>query len=153
VICQDCGVEAPTKKVVFHRNIGALVMRFGNSVNGELCKNCINKYFWQYTGVTAVLGWWGVISFFYTLFILPNNVIYYLGSLKLPPVPPGATPPQLTDAAVQLLRPHTDEIFSRLNANEPLDRVAADVSARTGVTPGQVIQYVVAVAEAAKQQG
>ncbi|OWK45187.1 hypothetical protein FRUB_01518 [Fimbriiglobus ruber] len=34
MICQDCGVEAETKHVSFHQNIGALVVRFPKSIEG-----------------------------------------------------------------------------------------------------------------------
>ena len=44
-LCQACGVEAPTKYVEFHQNVGALVMRFHKSYKGHMCKSCIHKYF------------------------------------------------------------------------------------------------------------
>jgi hypothetical protein len=56
MICQSCGVEAPTKYIEFHRNIGAMVVRFHNSVQGEFCKKCIHRYFWKYTGTSFLLG-------------------------------------------------------------------------------------------------
>lgn len=39
MICQSCGVEAPTKYVAFYQNIGALVMRFTRSAEGRMCKS------------------------------------------------------------------------------------------------------------------
>ena len=84
-VCQSCGVEAPTKYVEFYQNIGALFMRFSKSIKGNLCKDCINQYFWSFTGITLVLGWWGMISFFVTPFILLNNIVEYLGTLRLAP--------------------------------------------------------------------
>ncbi len=83
MICQGCGRQAETKYVEYYQNIGALVLRFSRHVKGNLCRDCSDKYFWRYTGTTLLLGWWGVISFFVTLFILPNNVIRYLGTLGL----------------------------------------------------------------------
>jgi len=82
--CENCWSESPTKYVELHQNIGLLVIRLNKSVKGNLCKACIRKYFWQFTTTTFFLGWWGIISFFVTLFILPNNVIRYLSSLGLP---------------------------------------------------------------------
>jgi hypothetical protein len=81
--CQACGRAAPTKKVEFMRNIGALVMRFSRTVRGEMCKRCASKFYWEFTLVTLFAGWWGVISFFYTLYILPANTVYYLGTLGM----------------------------------------------------------------------
>ena len=58
MICQCCGVEAPTKYVAFYQNIGALVMRFTNSMEGNLCKSCIHSTFWKFTLTNTTLGWW-----------------------------------------------------------------------------------------------
>ncbi len=91
-VCQACGVEAPTRHVVFYQNIGALVMRWRKSIEADLCRACIDGYFWQFTLITAVLGWWGVFSFFTTLYTLPNNIIRFLGTRGMPGVPTGATP-------------------------------------------------------------
>jgi len=73
--CQACGREGPTKHMTFMQNIGVLVIRFPKTVNGHLCKFCIDKYFLKMTLITLFFGWWGVISFFYTLVSLPVNVV------------------------------------------------------------------------------
>jgi len=83
-LCENCWSESPTKYVELYQNIGLLAFRLQKSVKGNLCKACIRKYFWQFTTTTFFLGWWGIISFFMTLFILPNNLIRYLSSLGLP---------------------------------------------------------------------
>ena len=80
--CQVCG-NTPAKHVEFYQNIGALVMRFHKKIDANLCKPCINKYFWQMTGTTLILGWWGVISAIVTPIFLINNIVRYLGSLGL----------------------------------------------------------------------
>lgn len=82
--CQACGARAPTKNVSFSQNIGVVLMRFHKSISGNLCRACIDSNFWSMTLTTLFLGWWGVISFFFTLFILPMNIITYLGALSLP---------------------------------------------------------------------
>ncbi len=56
MFCQCCGIEAPTKKVAFYQNVGALVMRFSKSIEGELCKSCIHQNFWAMTTKTFFLG-------------------------------------------------------------------------------------------------
>jgi hypothetical protein len=68
------------------------------SVGGQLCKSCVHKYFWEYTLFTLCFGWWGVISFLLTPFIVLHNVIRYVFCLRMPPVPrikprDGATAP------------------------------------------------------------
>ncbi len=84
-LCEACLRPAPTKQVEFYQNIGALVMRFHKTLKGNLCRQCIDRYFWEYTLYTLFLGWWGVISFIVTPFFLLNNVIRYLGSRSLEP--------------------------------------------------------------------
>jgi len=62
MICQSCGIEAPTQKVFFMQHIGALVMFFHKRIGGEFCRKCVNKYFLQYGGTTLVLGWWASLT-------------------------------------------------------------------------------------------
>jgi hypothetical protein len=83
VYCQACGVEAETRHVAFYQNIGALVVRFSKTVEGDLCKSCIHGCFWSMTTVNLLLGWWGVISFILNPFLILNNVIRYLGCLGM----------------------------------------------------------------------
>jgi hypothetical protein len=90
--CQACGAVAETKYVEFYRNIGLLIVRLTRSVQGRLCKRCVHKYFWEYTLVTAAAGWWGVVSFILTPFLLLNNGIRYLGRLSMKPPAPYAGP-------------------------------------------------------------
>jgi hypothetical protein len=92
-ICRHCGVSAPTKYVEFRRNIGMLVVRRSESIKGTLCKRCINQFFWSYTAVTLIAGWWGVVSFFVTPVFIVLNIVTVLGTIRLPPpsrpAPPG----------------------------------------------------------------
>lgn len=152
MICQDCGVEAQTKHVSFHQNIGALVMRFPKSVEGRLCKSCIHKHFWKMSGTTLFLGWWGTISFIVTPFFLLNNIGRYLFCLGMTPVSPGAEPPQLTEAAVERIKPHAEDLFDRLNADEDFATVADLIAERAGVSPGQVALFVQAVAQSQSEK-
>lgn len=147
MICQGCGVEAATKYVSFHQNIGALVVRFPSSIAGHLCKSCINKHFWKMTGTTLFLGWWGMISFIVTPFFLLNNMGRYLFCLGMDPVQPGAAPPRLTDEAIERITPHANNLFSRLNDGEDFATTAALIADLAGVTSGQVALFVHAVIE------
>jgi len=47
-------------------------------MEGNLCKTCIRKIFWEYTLVTLFVGWWGVISFIVTPFYIVSNVCQYM---------------------------------------------------------------------------
>ena len=82
--CQACGVRGPTRHIEFYQNIGAAIMRFHKSVKGHLCRECIERFFWPFTGKTLLFGWFGVISAVIYPFILLNNLIRYLGALDLP---------------------------------------------------------------------
>lgn len=84
--CTHCGIEAPTRRVTFYQNIGLLVMRFSNSADGYFCKSCIHSVFWQFTLVSLIFGWWGIISFFVNIFFIINNVVQYISSLGMPAV-------------------------------------------------------------------
>ena len=152
MLCQSCGVDAPTKHVEFHQNIGALVVRFSKSIKGELCKNCINKYFWRFTLIDLLLGWWGVISLIMTPIFIINNIIRYIGSLGLEPVPSTAMVPNMTEQVIERLKPHTDEIFTRINGGEPFESVMRNIAQQAGVLPGEVMLFTRAVISASKKQ-
>jgi hypothetical protein len=152
MICQACGVEAPTKHVAFYQNIGALVMRFSRTAEGDLCKSCIHKIFWSYTLINLFLGWWGVISFIVTPFFILNNVFRYLLCLGMAPVPAGAQVPRLTEAEITRLQPLTQELFDRLHQGEDFDYVAENIALKACVTKGQVALYVHALVSRAQQQ-
>src|SRR5436309_2115152 len=127
MICQSCGVEAPTQKVLFVQHIGAIVMFFHKRIGGYMCRNCVNKYFSEYSLMTLFLGWWGVISVFATPVVLLINIANRFRAWGLPHVPEGATVPQLTDTAIGRLNPVSGELIARLNKGEDLQKVAADL--------------------------
>ena len=127
-------------------------MRFSKNVKGHLCKDCSNKYFWSFTGTTLFLGWWGIISFIVTLFILPNNIIRYLGTLGLESPDPATPQPTLTDAVIERIKPYTAELFQRVNAGEEMETVARSIAKRANASPGQVLAFAFAVAQALKEK-
>jgi hypothetical protein len=81
--CQACGINAETKYVELYQNVGVLVMRFGKSIKGELCRDCISKHFWEMTLITFFAGWWGMISFVLTPIFLINNIYRFIASRSL----------------------------------------------------------------------
>lgn len=152
MICQLCGIAAETRYVAFYQNIGALIMRFHKSLKGELCKKCIHQQFWMFTLVNVTLGWWGVISLIVTPFFILNNVARYLMCLTMSPVDANATIAQLTDEAIRKIHPYTNYLVEQLDAGSTVDQVAYEIAPNAGVTPAQVKLYVVALAQAARQQ-
>ncbi len=82
--CQVCGNVRPTALVKFDRNIGMLVLRQVRSIRGNMCKTCLGKKFWEFTGLNLLLGPWGVISLIMTpIFLVTNTVAYVSASRKL----------------------------------------------------------------------
>jgi hypothetical protein len=142
IICQCCGVEAPTKFVDFKQNIGALFMRFSKSTAGNLCKRCVHKTFWEYTLITSAVGWLGLVSLFVAPVFVIGNIACYLGTLRMKPVPEGAIPPLLTEDAIARIRGSSNELIRHVAAGVPLMEVATSVARVANVTPGQVLLFV-----------
>jgi hypothetical protein len=144
-VCQSCGIEAPTQRVLFVQHIGALVVFFHKRIGGEFCRNCVNKYFREYGLTTLFLGWWGIISVFATPIVLLIDIFNYFRARNLPPVPANARVPRLDDRAINTLHLHWPEIVARLNRNENFDDVARDLAPKASVTPAQVMLYTNAI--------
>jgi len=142
IICQVCGVEAPTKYVEYYQNVGMLVARQMNSIKGSLCKNCVHGKFWKMTGVTLAVGWLGTISFFLAPIFIIMNLIRYLGALGMPPVPAGATQPMVDNDVAARVFPLLPTIIERCNRGETLVAVVKDLGPKASVTPGQALMYV-----------
>lgn len=91
--CISCGEDGPTRHVTFYQNIGMIIMRSSKTVEGDLCKRCIDSAFWRLTITTFFLGWWGMISLIVTPIFLINNVVRFIGTrgmesrASLPPSP------------------------------------------------------------------
>ena len=146
MICQACGIEAPTCKVFFVQHIGAIIMFFHRRVGGLLCRNCVNKYFTKYFFNTLFFGWWGVISMFATPIVLLIDLVNFARAWTLAPVPMDAVAPQLTEAVITKIQPYAGELVERLSAGEPLEKVAGEIAKKASITPGQVVRYVQALA-------
>lgn len=86
--CESCSLPVETKYVEFYENVGMIFMRQHRVVKGNFCKPCIDYYFWNLTGKTMLVGWWGTISFVVTPFILLNNLLRFIFTLgmKKPPL-------------------------------------------------------------------
>jgi hypothetical protein len=140
-VCQSCGIEAPTQRVLFVQHIGAVIMFFHKRIGGEFCRNCVNKYFREYGLMTLFLGWWGIISVFATPIVLLIDIFNYFRAWNLPPVPADARVPQLDDRAIDKLHPLWPEIVARLNRDEKFDDIVRDLAPKASVTPAQVMLY------------
>src|SRR5262245_44084717 len=76
-VCEICGDVGPCREVLFRQNIGAIVVRFKKEVRGHLCHSCVDRHFTALTATTLFVGWWGLVSFFITPYLLVTNVIEY----------------------------------------------------------------------------
>ncbi len=117
--CQGCGIEAPTQQVLFVQHIGAVVMFFHKRISGQFCRDCVRKYFREYTVTTLFLGWWGVISIFATPVVLVINISNWLRARHL-----NASASQLIDKEVLELDALLNEIEKRDNRQLPQHEVA-----------------------------
>lgn len=147
--CGSCRRDAETKYVEFYQNIGLVVKRYHWSLKGRLCKSCIHVFFWKMTGTTFFLGWWGVISFAATLFIIPNNIIRYLFCLRMRPVGHQA---RLSKEDIARIKPHLWELFMRISKGDDRTKVIAEIAARTATTPAQVEQVMRLIGILAKKK-
>ena len=82
--CQVCREIRSTTLAKFDRNIGMLVLRQTRTIQGNMCKSCLGKKFWEYMGLNLLLGPWGVISLVMTpIYLITNTVTYVSASRKL----------------------------------------------------------------------
>ena len=140
--CAICGVEAPTCFISLHCNIGMILVRQTRSVETELCKNCLGWQFWDFQRVNLFFGWWGIISFFATFFNLFLNSLWYWKCRRLPPVPDGATIPDLAEQDFERIEPLSESLFQRLDQGEDYFQVVYETAAAAQLTPGQVALYI-----------
>ena len=79
--CNSCYKHTQTAHASFGKNIGMLFARSYQKIEGNLCSECIERYFWSFTMKTVLFGWWGVISLIVSPFIIFLNIINYLSSI------------------------------------------------------------------------
>jgi hypothetical protein len=146
--CQKCLINAPTRQVIFHQNIGLLLGRFTKKLDLRICKSCLHKSFWGYTFVNIAFGWWGVISLIVTPFFILNNIGLYILNLGMEPVPSDSKKPELTSEAIERIKPFVDLLFSDLNDGTDIYTAVTTLARRArSVTPGQIMLYVQAMPE------
>ena len=73
--CQSCGGPGPTTHTAFRQNIGAVVMRFTKTIEGELCRSCVRKHFTETTLITVAVGWLGMVSILVAPVFVVLNVV------------------------------------------------------------------------------
>jgi len=80
--CQVCGNMRQTALVRFQHNIGMIILRQTRTIQGYMCKTCVGKKFWEYTGKNLLLGPWGVVSLILTPIYLIMNISAYVSASR-----------------------------------------------------------------------
>ena len=57
MVCEVCQRAIPTARVSLQQNIGMVAVRTHRSINGQLCRACSSRFFWEFSLVTLALGW------------------------------------------------------------------------------------------------
>ncbi len=81
--CQACRRRGEVRSVSLYQNIGIIIIRLHKAIHAQLCRDCISKYFWEYSLITFFGGWWGIISFILTPFLLMINLYHYFASFGM----------------------------------------------------------------------
>lgn len=133
--CTACGENRPTVHATMSHNIGMLVMRRSVHTEGELCSSCLWWTFAKHMGLNLLLGWWGTISFFLTLYYFVKNVAELasgLGTLGNATAKVGLERHALEKSRAQTdaptaLGPFRHTIRMRLGRGEDPDEIARDM--------------------------
>jgi hypothetical protein len=152
IICESCGIEAPVKYVEFRQIIGAVFVQFIKQIKGNLCKPCIHSHFWTTTLTNLTLGWWGLISLFLAPVFSIMNIVEYLSAMGLKAVPADARVPEIDEEVMRRVDPYVEQFLARRVMQGEFADLAREVAAKVGVTPGQVVVYVLAREEEAQRQ-
>jgi hypothetical protein len=139
--CSCCGTVAEVRDVDFRLHIGAIVVMIQHYKAGRMCSHCTNTTYWTYTLTTLFLGWWGILSFFITPFVVVMNTITYCCVFLSPPYPEDPLPIVLSSTLVTALEPCRNEIFQRIIKGQKLQEIAEDIGTRVGASSEEVLAF------------
>jgi hypothetical protein len=129
--CDRCGSRGSVVHVHFLKNTGMLILRQTSTLKADLCRGCGLREGALMTLHTAVLGWWGMISFVITCVALPMNLLQMWWLLSL--LGPAA-------AAANTLDLHREYALNLL-ATKDRDTVVDVLARQTGATHQNVSRY------------
>jgi len=82
--CSACGLGGrKVRYLEFHQRISVILVGFDQQVAGNICGECSRRYFWKFSGVTLLAGWWSLSGLLMTPAYLLVNTINYFQSLVL----------------------------------------------------------------------
>lgn len=152
-VCELCSVAGPTRRVHFAAGLGLLLFRWEWRVQGDLCRTCVDATFRDYTRWTALLGWWGLSSFFLNWVYLLNNLLQRLRTRGLREPPRDARRVVLTGGSEQRLSRYQREVRSSLKLQEQLEVIVARIAPRAEVAPTEALVYVRSVRDRLRAHG
>lgn len=152
--CDICGRGRAAVQVTFSRNVGMLIMRQTEVVEGYHCAACLVRNFAVFMALNLTLGWWGTISFVLTIFYSLSNIVTFAwagGLLAFAAISQRVETARIdserarvdADAALGRFR-HT--IRMRLRNGESVAVIAQDMVEAANVPPQKATAYVEALA-------
>jgi hypothetical protein len=92
MLCSACKQPKETRYGVFRSNIGLVLMRVAKVSQGFYCPSCFSAECTKHQVTNATVGWWGFMSFFTTLVLLPTNAVFSVLGRRCAPVAAEASP-------------------------------------------------------------
>lgn len=75
--CERCGKQDMVLPAIFHRNVSYIIRREEATSQGKFCFRCTTRLFFQFTGITLIGTWWGIIgSLVGPIYIVQNSFQY-----------------------------------------------------------------------------
>lgn len=102
--CDGCKRRAPTRFAVFGKAIGMVIASQWERRPADLCAACMKSRCGSWTGLTAVLGWWGLHSFAQTLRFIPANLREYRRAMRTVPLPDDPSDAEIAEATASRTR-------------------------------------------------
>lgn len=141
MICQNCGVQAETRRIRFDQNIGFLFMRNYKYVEGEFCKNCIKNLYWK-INLPNLVGWAGTISLFLAPFFFIANTVKFISAMNMQDVPVGAPTPTLKKEEIDKISNFSSEVVEVYKKTNSISETANELSPKIGLAPEKVAMYI-----------
>jgi hypothetical protein len=129
--CSRCSQRGPVMHVHLLKNTGMLIVRMTQTVECDLCSGCALRQGAAMTAHTAVLGWWGVISFVVSFAAVPSNLLQMWWALGMK---------SASETAADSLDGHREYALNLL-ATKDRETVVDVLVKQTGATPARVSTY------------
>ena len=82
--CEVCG-RGPAAQLTLRRHVGMVIFQRFYKYKGPLCRDHGVENAREWLRLTAVQGWWGIVSFFVNFYAVLTDVIALRKAKTLPP--------------------------------------------------------------------